>query len=71
MLLGEVKGRGAHMDVEISLKALGEGGNVERRAAIQVMLVSGDIASDCEESRSDRDSETWKSAILKGEVGGG
>lgn len=49
----------------------GGGGNVERRAAIQVMLVSGDIASDREESSSDRDSETWKSAILKGEVGGG
>lgn len=62
MLLGEVNGRGAHMDVEISLNALGGGGNVERRAAIQVMLVSGDIASD---------RETWKSAILKGGVGGG
>lgn len=38
------------------------GGNVERRAASQVMLVSGDIASD---------RETWKSAVLKGGVGGG
>lgn len=40
-------------------------------AAIQVILILGDVASDRKESSSDRDSETWKSAILKGGVVGG